>query len=624
MQLNNVARNTPVMMLATCFNALMFPVVMAQTPRWIEAWTWAAAVIGVALFMCIKRKPVADEPKKTASLHGIRLATAYGLLHGGLWGTLPALFFIGEGQAQQLIIVCLCIGMLCGGAFTLSPIPVATVAFVAPVVAGSAIAIALIGEPVYGLVAALMIVYTIVLLVVTTSRAASSARQCVAEANAEEGALTDELTKLPNRAAFVEALKVALARQSLLDENFALLCFDLDDFKMINDTMGHVVGDRVLIETARRLKQAARDIDMVARLGGDEFALIAVDVRTDDEAKAIAERVVALFGDSFESAGQERSITISGGVALSPVDGADIESLLRNADSALYATKRSGKSGYTFFRDEFTFVTERGTLEAEFTRAIAERELFLVFQPYVHSTTLHTTGFEALLRWRHPTRGVIGPEQIVPLLESSGLIEAVGAWVVGEAIAIAAAWPRRLRLAVNVSPQQLRKPTLEKAILTAIAANDFDPRRLELEITESSKVMDNEASIATLSKLREMGIKIALDDFGTGYSSLNRLVQFPLDRIKIDRSFVMELETNPTCVSVVRISIELARALNLDVTAEGVENTRQLDFLRSFGCGEVQGYLFSQPRPPEEIDELFFSCAASNLVAKPSPIALAS
>jgi diguanylate cyclase (GGDEF)-like protein len=604
-QLNNVARNTPVMMLATCLNALMFPVVMAQTPRGLEAGIWAAAIIGVSLFMYVRCKRAVG-PKKTASLRGIRLAAAYGLLHGSLWGLLPALFFIGVGQAQQLIVVCLCIGMLCGGAFTLSPIPVAAVAFVAPIVAGSSMAIKLIGEPVYGVVAGLMIVYTTVLLVAAMSHAASSARQCVAAAKAEEGALTDELTKLPNHTAFREELRRALARQRRLQENFALLCFDLDDFKTINDTMGYIAGDQMLIETARRLKQVSRDSDMVARLGYDKFALIAVGVATDDQAKAIANRIVGLFRDSFEIAGHERSVTISVGVALAPIDGDDVDLLLRNADSALYSMKRSGKNGYTMFRDENAFVPQRGMLEAEIKRAITERELFLVFQPCVQSATLRTTGFEALLRWKHPARGVINAGQIVPLLEYSGLIDAVGAWVMGEAIAIAATWPQHLRLAVNVSPQQLRNSTLEKAIFAAIVTHDFDPRRLELELTESSKIMDS--ATATLSSFRGLGIKIALDDLGTGYSSLSSLLEFPFDRLKIDQSFVMGLETNSMCAAVVKISIELARALKLDVTAEGIENTRQLDFLRSVGCDDLQGYLFSEPRPADEIASMFFSC----------------
>ncbi len=623
-QLNNVAGNTPLMMLATCFNALMFPVVMAQTPRGLDACIWAAAIIGVSLFMYVRCKRASERPKKAASLRGIRLAAAYGLLHGSLWGLLPILFFIGVGPAQQLIVVCLCIGMLCGGAFTLSPIPVAAVAFVAPIVAGSAIAIKLIGEPVYSVVAGLMVVYTTVLLAAAMSRAASSARQCAAAAKAEEGALTDELTKLPNHAAFKEELERALARQRRLQENFAVLCIDLDDFKTINDTMGYIAGDQALIETARRLKQVSRDIDMVARLGFDKFALIAVGVTTDGQAKAIAKRIVGLFRDSIEIAGHERSVTISVGVALAPIDGDDVNLLLRNADSALYSTKRSGKNGYTIFRDENVFIPQRGMLEAEVKRAIAERELFLVFQPCVQSATLRTTGFEALLRWRHPTRGVIGPGQIVPLLEYSGLIDAIGAWVIGEAIAIAASWPRHLRLAVNVSPQQLRSSTLEKAILAAIETHDFDPRRLELELTESSKIMVSAATTATLSRFRGLGIKIALDDLGTGYSSLRSLVELPFDRLKIDQSFVRSLETNAMCASVVKISIELARALKLDVTAEGIENTRQLDFLRSYGCDDLQGYLFSEPRPGDEIASMFFSCAKPKAVMRRSPIALAS
>lgn len=604
-QLSNVARNTPVMMIATCLNALIFGIVMRGSANSDYAWIWTGAISMLSAFMYLKRKFARRPESRRASPRGVRLAIAYALLHGSLWGVLPAFFFFGASHGEQFTIVCLCIGMISGGAFALSPIPMAMVAYVTPIVAGSMIGIVESNDPVYNTIAALLAVYIAVFYSAVTSRAIAMARRCVSEAITEDGALRDELTKLPNRASFRDELVMAFARYERSNECFALMCFDLDCFKSINDNMGHAAGDQVLAETARRLQQAVREVDVVARLGGDEFALIAANIRTKRQAIIVAERIVAAFREPFVIDGHECTSTISVGVALAPTDGDDIDVLLRNADSALYATKHSGRSGYTFFRDRFGFVTERASLEAELDRALAEHELYLVFQPFVDVAALRTTGFEALLRWRHPSRGVLSAAEFIPLFERSGLIDEVGAWVIEEAIAIAANWPRHLRLAVNVSALQLRKPLFEATLRRAIVTHDFDPRRLEIELTESSRIADGEIAIATLAALGALGIKTALDDLGTGYSTLTNLVELPLDRLKIDRSFVANIDTNPMCASVVKISIELGRALKLQVTAEGVEDCRQLDFLRAYGCAEAQGYLFSRPVPASEIAPMF-------------------
>jgi diguanylate cyclase (GGDEF)-like protein len=618
-QLSNVARNTPIMMLATCFNAILFAIVMWETSRADLAWFWTAIIMALATFMYLKRKGATRAAPRHASSRGIRLAIAYALLHGSLWGVLPAVFFFGAGHSQQLVIVCLCIGMMCGGAFALSPIPVAMVAYVAPIVAGSTIAIIVSGDPIYNVVAGMMLVYTLVMYAAVMSRAIVLARRCAAEVEAEDSALRDELTQLPNRTSFKEELVRAFSRYERSNECFAVMCFDLDCFKVINDTMGHAAGDQALVETARRLKQVTRDVDMVVRLGGDEFALIAANIRTKNQATALAERIVTAFRAPFWIEGHDRAITISVGVALAPADGVDLESLVRNADSALYATKHSGRGGYTFFRDRFGFVAEHATLETELSRAFANCELYLVFQPFVNMATLRTTGFEALLRWRHPVRGILNAAEIVPLFERSGLIDEVGAWAVEEAIAIAADWPPHLRLAVNVSSLQLRKPTLEITVRRALAAHGFDPRRLEIELTESATILDGERAAATLAALGGLGITTALDNLGTGFSTLASLVELPLDRLKIDRSFVANIDTNPMCASVVKISIELARALELKITAEGVEDARQLDFLRAFGCLEAQGYLFSRPVQASELAPMFISCGLTE--AAPVPLA---
>jgi diguanylate cyclase (GGDEF)-like protein len=534
------------------------------------------------------------------------------MLHGSLWGALPAYFFAESAPPQQFVIACLCVATLFGGSFALSMVPVAMVAHVAPIAIGSTVAILTCDNPIYDAVAGMTLIYTTVMVGAAMSRAAVSARRRAAEIAVEEGALRDELTQLPNRAAFRDELAKSFARHARLGERFALMCFDLDNFKSVNDTMGHIMGDRLLVEAARRLRATTREADMVARLGGDEFALIAVDIKTMADATAIAERIVAAFREPFEVQGRDFPITISVGVAVAPSDGVDPDSLLRNADSALYATKHSGRSGYTFFRERFGFVAEKMTLEAELDRALAKGELYMVFQPFVNVATLKTTGFEALLRWRHPVRGPLGALEIVPLFERSGLIDAVGAWAIEESIAIAAGWPAHLRLAVNVSALQLRKLNFDKTVTKALEKYSFDPGRLELELTESAMILDGDVACATLGSLRRMGVKTALDDLGTGYSSLANLVELPLDRLKIDRSFVANLETNPMCAPVVKLAVELARSLALEVTAEGVEDRRQLELLRSYGCSEVQGYLFSQPRPANQLAHLLEFCPVSD------------
>ncbi len=401
-QISQIARNTPLMMTATATNALVFGIVMRQGPLAPLAYVWTASMLGLAIYMYAKRVRSKKRPARTASVRGMHKATLYGMAHGVIWGLAPAVFFGSATPAQQLVIVCLVVGMLCGGAFALSPAPIATFAYIAPIVAGSTYAI--VGsDAVYGVVAALMIVYTVVLFGASNLRALTLARRCVAETRAEAGAITDGLTQLPNRAALQERLREAVARYKRSGEPFALMCFDLDCFKTINDTLGHAAGDQALVEVARRLRGAARDVDMIARLGGDEFALIAADIPSKSEATVIAERILSQFQLPVEIENRVWPLTTSIGVALAPSDGLEIDALMRNADAALYSTKQTGRGDYTFFSDHYSYVVEQETLESELRRAFGNQELYLVFQPLVDAATTETTGFEALLRWRHPT-----------------------------------------------------------------------------------------------------------------------------------------------------------------------------------------------------------------------------
>ncbi len=607
-QLRDLERSTPVVMLVSCFSALTFAMSMWESPLSEQAKIWAALIFCFSGVIYARRVTAPQRSSRSASPNGIWRATANALLHGALWGALPIYFFSGSALPEQFVIAGFCFATLFGGSFALSMIPVALLAHVAPIAAGFLVAILAEHNPAFDVVAGTVAIYIVVLIGAAFSRTTEAARRCGAEAAAEEGAMRDELTRLPNRVAFREELARAFARVARQNERFALMSFDLDGFKAVNDSLGHETGDAVLVEASRRLKAATRESDLVARLGGDEFALIAIDIHSVEDAVTIAHRILAGFRAPFEIDGRTMPISLSIGIAIAPSDGVDPESLLRNADNAMYATKQSGRCGYTLFRDRYGFVAERNTLDAELDRAFAERELFMVFQPFVDSDTQETTGFEALLRWRHPVRGVLSAAEIVPLFERAGQIDRVGSWALEEAMAVATTWPPHLRVAVNVSALQLRKPNFEETVLRAIERTGLDPARLELELTETAMILDGEKAFEMLASLRRRGIRTALDDLGTGYSSLANLVGLPLDRLKIDRSFVTNLETNAMCASVVKLTIELARSLELSVTAEGVENRRQLELLREFGCKEAQGYLFSRPRPATQVSSLFGVC----------------
>jgi diguanylate cyclase (GGDEF)-like protein len=615
-QLAHVERCAPAVMLASCLSALTFAIAMSHAAAGDRARLWSMLVFVLASAFYARRLGVAA-PMETARESRVFGATASAFLHGVLWGLLPAIFFPAATLPQQFLISGFVLATLFGGAYPLSTIPGALLAHVAPIGAGFMAALLFEHEPVFDIVAAIVAIYLAVTVTEALRRSAAAARRFAAEAEAREGAMRDELTRLPNLAAFREELTRAFARLARRNEPFALLCFDLDGFKGVNDMMGHGAGDAVLAEAARRLRAATRENDLVARLGGDEFALIATDLRGVEDAVTIAQRILTSFRAPFDVDGRSLPISVSIGVALAPSDGVDPETLIHNADSAMYATKQAGRCGYTLFRDRFGFVAERNTLDAELDRAFATRELFMVYQPFVDTATGETTGFEALLRWRHPVRGVLSAGEIVPLFERAGQIDRVGAFALQEATAAARGWPAHLRVAVNVSALQLRKPNFETVVRDALRASGLEPHRLELELTETAMIADGEMAHQMLANLRALGVVTALDDLGTGYSSLANLVGLPLDRIKIDRSFVENLDTNPMCASVVKLTIELARSLSLAVTAEGVETTAQLAILRGFGCVEAQGYLFSRPRPANQIPALFGVCPIGE--AEPAP-----
>jgi diguanylate cyclase (GGDEF)-like protein/PAS domain S-box-containing protein len=415
----------------------------------------------------------------------------------------------------------------------------------------------------------------------------------------------DALTDLPNRVLFREQIESEL-RKTSRGEQFALLYIDIDEFKAINDSLGHHVGDELLKAVAGRLKGCMRETDHVARIGGDEFAVIQAAVGSPADVVEFVTRIHEAIRQPYQCLGHQLSTDASIGVALAPQDGTDIDQLIKNADLAMYGAKSDGRRTYRFFEPAMDARAKaRLTMEQDLRQALADGGFEIHYQPLVDLRSDHVTGCEALLRWRHPERGMISPAEFIPVAEDTGLINELGEWVLRTACAEAATWPDHIRIAVNVSPIQLKCPTVALKIAGALAASGLSPSRLELEITEDVLICDDEAALAILHQLRAIGVRIALDDFGTGYSSLSYLKRFPFDKIKIDRCFVSDITEIDGSSAIVQAVVNIAAARNMTTTAEGVETQGQKERLRALGCTEMQGYLFSAAKPGPEVRQLF-------------------
>jgi diguanylate cyclase (GGDEF)-like protein len=421
-------------------------------------------------------------------------------------------------------------------------------------------------------------------------------------------AFRDGLTGLANRALLHERLEEACARLSRQDEMFAVLCLDLDRFKAINDSLGHASGDAVLTQVAARIQECVRDVDLVARLGGDEFVIIQSGLDHPLGAIPLVHRILSAISAPFELNGQRLSIGTSIGIAVAPTDGATPRQILRSADLALYGAKRDGRGAYRFFEPEMQAAADdRRRMEAELREALQRDELELHYLPWINCASGRAGGCEALVRWRHPTRGLIGPTHFIPIAEESGLIAAVGDWVLRRATAEACAWPEDIKLSVNVSAAQFLGNDLAASVSSALAQSGLAAERLELEVTESVLLFERGDQRADLQQLRRQGVRIAIDDFGTGYSSFRYLNLFPFDRLKVDRSFVGQMARRPHCAAIVSAVTELGRSLNMLTTAVGVETQEQLALLKTGGCTDVQGYLFGQPARASEVRDLLSS-----------------
>jgi diguanylate cyclase (GGDEF)-like protein len=420
-------------------------------------------------------------------------------------------------------------------------------------------------------------------------------------------ALHDGLTGLPNRMLLNEQLGHGLARAKR-GELVAAHLLDLDRFKNVNDTLGHHAGDKLLQMVSERLQGVARETDTVARMGGDEFAIAQVGITQPSDATSLALRVIEEVSKPYDIDGVQVVIGTSVGIAIGPDNGSDADVLLRSADLALYRAKADGRGTFRFFEQQMDAQMQaRHELETDLRRAVVRQEFELHYQPVVDLERNDIRGFEALIRWRHPQRGLVTPGEFIPLAEEIGLIVPLGEWIIGQACNAAASWPDGLEVSVNLSPAQFATPGLVHIVTEALAASALDPARLELEITESTLLQNNADTLAILYELRALGVRIAMDDFGTGYSSLSYLQSFPFDKIKIDRSFIKDVCDGVGSLNIVRAVAAMAKGLGMKTTAEGVETAEQVEIVRTEGCTEMQGFFFSKPLTSTELERQYLT-----------------
>ena len=442
-----------------------------------------------------------------------------------------------------------------------------------------------------------------------------------AEARAHFLATHDDLTELPNRMMFGQAVGEAVKVAMRYGEKFAVMFVDLDRFKIINDTLGHAAGDSLLMEIASRLKDCVRASDVVARLGGDEFVILLREVLDAGDVTKVARKILSAIVKPMMINQQECRVTASIGISMFPSDAQDEESLSKNADAAMYVAKEAGRNSFAFYSGEIRARSiERLMLETSLRRALERNELLLYYQPKRNLRRGCISGVEALLRWQHPDLGLLQPNRFISLAEETGLIVQMGKWVLEAACAQSVAWQKQglpaIPIAVNLSPRQFADPNLLEDIQGALEKSGMAPQLLELEITESMVMQNVERTVRVLEAIKRLGITVAMDDFGTGYSSMSMVMKFPIDTLKIDRSFMRDIMSDPDAMAIAKAIIALGRALDLNIVAEGVETVEQESFLREQNCDEVQGYLISRPIPPDQFVTLLASDILASLKAQ--------
>jgi diguanylate cyclase (GGDEF)-like protein len=418
-------------------------------------------------------------------------------------------------------------------------------------------------------------------------------------------AMHDSLTGLPNRLQFHQHLERAVARAKRHGQLMAVFALDLDRFKDVNDTLGHATGDALLAEVSARLRENVREVDLVGRLGGDEFAVVAEEIASPEDAMRLARRICTALGEPYHVNGHDVTTSASVGIAIGPLEREAPDVLLKHADLALYRAKEDGRNTFRFFEPAMdAALQKRRRLETDLRNALRKNQLYLDYQPQFDLVTGRLTGYEALVRWWHPSEGEVSPSKFIPIAEETGLIVPLGEWILRTACAYATTWPADTKLAVNLSPAQFKTQNVYELVRRILAETGLEPERLELEITETIILQNTEAVLETLKRLDQLGVSIAMDDFGTGYSSLSYLTRLPVKKIKIDRSFIDTLGTSEQTSAIVSSIVGLGQSLHVTITAEGVENESQAEILRKWGCNQVQGFYYGRPDPevPESED----------------------
>jgi diguanylate cyclase (GGDEF)-like protein len=609
-QIASVVKHSPVLAAANALNATVLVAALSLREFSPTPYLWIGVLcLYIARLSARSRARRRRRAAPTAANPAIiRKAIANAAALGVIWGAAPILF-LDTSRPDQLIVTCVCVGMLCGGAFALATLPAAVLGFTIPLAVGCLIALLRTAhDPIHYLAVPLLLCYSAALSRAAIAHGRQFADRVVAQTQAEAAARHDALTGLPNRAAFEAALDKAFNRLALYGERFALLYFDLDDFKRVNDRLGHQAGDQLLRQIAGRLGGAIGERDTVARLGGDEFVLLALGVGDSLGAARRADAMAQCFDTPFNLEGTPVDCRPSIGIALAPADGADPAALLGHADAALYRAKRAPNKAAPYRRvGEDRAAHDRRELAHDLLGAVGRGEFLLHYQPLLELDGGRVLACEALLRWRHAHRGMLAPTQFIPIAERSGAIHEIGEWAMREACVEATTWPERVSLAVNVSAEQLGDGSIARVVESALRESGLAPQRLRLEIAESTLIAQLHGARSALTKLSERGLSIVLDDFGAGHSSFDHIRRLPVRGLKIDRSFVADLPFDRKSAAIVQAVTLLAGALDIEVAAEGIETPAQLEFLRLARCHSGQGFLFARPQSADALRSTMYA-----------------
>ena len=563
-------------------------------PHLVVGWLTLAVIVTAARFTLYWMFIKADPPPEMSSRWANRFVLGAAAM-GCVWGLLGSLLLPADQYVYQLLIIFVIGGVTASAMIVLSPLRWAFPAFMLPAIVPLIFVIFTQSTSVHPLVGAMLVVLIGAML--ATLPIVHGTQVAALRARFETN---DALTDLPNRAMFNERLTQALARAERYKKQIAVLFIDLDRFKIINDTLGHAAGDVLLTQLASQLRGCLREGDTIGRQGGDEFVVLLEDVSDPQHTTSVAKKILETVSQPHVLSGQTVHVTASVGISLYPDDGKDQQTLLKNADIAMYRAKEQGKNNLQYYSAQMNRHTlERLALETSLRGAIERQEFLLHYEPKIDTRSGHIAGVEALIRWIHPELGLVAPARFMPLAEETGLIGPIGDWALRTACIDAASWIRQgaapLSVAVNLSARQLGREDLAQSIMTVLRESGLEPRYLELEITENAVMRNAENAATALRDLKALGVRIAIDDFGTGHSSLGNLKRFPIDRVKIDHSFILDIPHDKDDVAITRAVIAMAHSLGLTVIAEGVETEEQSDFLRDHQCDEMQGYLFSPP-----------------------------